>query len=242
MRKDTISHFILRLAYCRSEDLRRWYLAQVHADYRQSPSLMLVPPVSFPSRLISYFLPSSHHLVSCYLLSRLPSSAFLFFRFYTCLAVQCRTMRPPGIRHVLVPFFRSGPVILLRVYRPLLFFSSLVFFVCSCGAKRHNAAQYLYDQSEAALLKHLTSSLFLLSYVPPPSPFIVCFFCFILILASALRSYGAMRYNTMRFNTTNRKPPCSSTGWRSCLPPRWANSSLSTGSLSRWSTPNGERL
>jgi DNA primase large subunit len=27
-RKDQISHFILRLAFCRSEELRRWFLAQ----------------------------------------------------------------------------------------------------------------------------------------------------------------------------------------------------------------------
>ena len=27
-RKDQISHFVLRLAYCRSEELRRWFLAQ----------------------------------------------------------------------------------------------------------------------------------------------------------------------------------------------------------------------
>ena len=27
-RKDVVSHWILRLAYCRTEDLRRWYLQQ----------------------------------------------------------------------------------------------------------------------------------------------------------------------------------------------------------------------
>ena len=33
-RKDLISHFILRLAYCRSEDLRRWYLTQEQALFK----------------------------------------------------------------------------------------------------------------------------------------------------------------------------------------------------------------
>lgn len=28
-RKDAVSHYVLRLAYCRTEDLRRWFLAQV---------------------------------------------------------------------------------------------------------------------------------------------------------------------------------------------------------------------
>eukprot|EP00898_Chlorokybus_atmophyticus_P008059 jgi/Chlat1/8254/Chrsp77S07677 len=33
-RKDIISHFVLRLAYCRSEELRRWFLAQESALFK----------------------------------------------------------------------------------------------------------------------------------------------------------------------------------------------------------------
>jgi len=41
MRKDHISHFILRIAYSRTEDLRRWFLRQVPHHY--PPSLPIYP-------------------------------------------------------------------------------------------------------------------------------------------------------------------------------------------------------
>lgn len=59
--KDLISHFVLRLAYCRTEDLRRWFLAQEIALLKWR---LGISSASASARNLKAILPDSARLVS----------------------------------------------------------------------------------------------------------------------------------------------------------------------------------